>query len=64
MIRPMGIGVQGMSDMLMKLRVPFEDSEATKLNHDIFETIYHAALTESLELSKEKGPYEKFQGSP
>lgn len=56
MLRPMGIGVQGMSDMLMKLKMPFEDPQTLKLNHDIFETIYHAALTESLEISKSKGP--------
>lgn len=62
--RPIGIGVQGLADAFIKMRFPFESNEARKLNRDIFETIYFAALTESLELAKQFGPYETFKGSP
>lgn len=62
--RPIGIGVQGMADLFLSLRFPFESEEARQLNKDIFETIYFAALTESVNLAKEFGPYSSFQGSP
>jgi len=62
--RPIGIGVQGLADAFIKMRFPFESAEARKLNRDIFETIYFAALTESVALAKKHGPYETFQGSP
>ena len=62
--RPIGIGVQGLSDTFMKLRLPFDSEEAKELNKDIFETIYFAALTESNKLAKQFGTYETFEGSP
>ncbi|WP_027001002.1 ribonucleoside-diphosphate reductase subunit alpha [Eisenibacter elegans] len=62
--RPIGIGVQGLADAFAMLRMPFESEEARGLNKDIFETIYYAALTASLELAKKNGPYETFPGSP
>ena len=62
--RPIGIGVQGLADVYMMLRMPFDSSEATKLNKDIFETIYHAALEQSMENAITDGPYETFRGSP
>lgn len=62
--RPIGIGVQGLADVFAILRVPFESPEARKLNKDIFETIYYAALEESCQLAIEEGPYETFEGSP
>jgi ribonucleoside-diphosphate reductase alpha subunit len=62
--RPIGIGVQGLADAFIKMRFPFESNEAKKLNRDIFETIYFAALSESLELAKKHGAYESFPGSP
>jgi ribonucleoside-diphosphate reductase alpha chain len=46
------------------LRMPFDSEEARGLNKDIFETIYYAALEASMEIAKEKGPYETYQGSP
>ena len=52
--RPIGIGVQGLADVFVQLRHPFESDEAKKLNKDIFETIYHAALEASMELSKKR----------
>jgi len=62
--RPIGIGVQGLADAFILLRHPFESEEAQALNRDIFETIYFAAMTASMELSKEEGPYETYAGSP
>jgi ribonucleoside-diphosphate reductase alpha chain len=62
--RPIGIGVQGLADAFILLRLPFDSEEAQKLNKEIFETIYYAALTASKELAKELGPYETYEGSP
>jgi len=62
--RPIGIGVQGLADAFILMRFPFDGPEARKLNRDIFETIYFAALTESCQLAKEQGPYSTFEGSP
>ncbi|KPI41330.1 Ribonucleoside-diphosphate large chain [Cyphellophora attinorum] len=62
--RPIGLGVQGLADAFLALRLPFDSPEARQLNIQIFETIYHAALTASCALAKELGPYETYQGSP
>lgn len=62
--RPIGIGVQGLADAFIELRLPFESEEAQRLNKEIFETIYFAALTASNELAKIDGPYSTFKGSP
>eukprot|EP00540_Astrosyne_radiata_P020131 CAMPEP_0116848658 /NCGR_PEP_ID=MMETSP0418-20121206/15130_1 /TAXON_ID=1158023 /ORGANISM="Astrosyne radiata, Strain 13vi08-1A" /LENGTH=570 /DNA_ID=CAMNT_0004480275 /DNA_START=216 /DNA_END=1928 /DNA_ORIENTATION=+ len=62
--RPIGIGVQGLADTFLRLRMPFDASEARSLNRDIFETIYFAAMTASKDLAKQQGPYESFAGSP
>ncbi|MCY4297924.1 MAG: ribonucleoside-diphosphate reductase subunit alpha [Flavobacteriaceae bacterium] len=62
--RPIGIGVQGLADTFIKLRYPFTSDEAKKLNKDIFETIYFAAVTASVEEAIKDGPYQSFQGSP
>ncbi|RXW14162.1 hypothetical protein EST38_g11687 [Candolleomyces aberdarensis] len=62
--RPIGIGVQGLADAFMILRMPFDSPEAKQLNLQIFETIYHAALEASSELAARDGPYETWEGSP
>ena len=62
--RPIGIGVQGLADAFILMRFPFDSEEAKKLNRDIFETIYYAALTASKDLAKENGTYETYAGSP
>lgn len=62
--RPIGLGVQGLADVFLLLRLPFESQEARILNSQIFETMYFAAMETSMELAKENGPYESFQGSP
>ncbi|TNF29059.1 MAG: ribonucleoside-diphosphate reductase subunit alpha [Bacteroidetes bacterium] len=62
--RPVGLGVQGLADTFIKMRLPFDSDEAKKLNREIFETIYYAAMTCSKDLAKEFGPYETYAGSP
>jgi ribonucleotide reductase alpha subunit len=62
--RPIGIGIQGLADALQIMKIPFEDDRAIELNKQIFETIYHASMTASLELAKVEGPYSSFKGSP
>ena len=62
--RPIGLGVNGLADAFLALRLPFDSPEARQLNIQIFETIYHAALTASCELAKELGTYETYEGSP
>jgi len=62
--RPVGLGVQGLADTFIKLRMPFTSDEAKALNQEIFETLYFAALTASKDLAKTEGPYESYEGSP
>lgn len=62
--RPIGIGIQGLADVFIKMRFPYESQEASELNKDIFETIYFAALTASNELAQQYGHYESYPGSP
>jgi len=62
--RPIGLGVQGLADVFCSLRLPFDSEEAKKINSYIFETIYHASLEASCELSDEHEPYSSFKGSP
>ncbi|MFG4005049.1 ribonucleoside-diphosphate reductase subunit alpha [Flavobacterium aquidurense] len=62
--RPVGLGVQGLADAFIMLRMPFTSDEAKVLNQEIFETLYFAAVTASMEMAKEEGPYSTFAGSP
>ncbi len=62
--RPIGIGVQGLADAFALTDIPFESTEAKELNTKIFETIYHASLEQSMELSKVERTYSSFSGSP
>lgn len=62
--RPIGIGIQGLADAFLLMRMPFESEEARRLNEDIHETIYHGSLVASMELAKKDSPYETWKGSP
>ncbi|MBT6161981.1 MAG: ribonucleoside-diphosphate reductase subunit alpha [Flavobacteriaceae bacterium] len=62
--RPVGLGVQGLADTFILLRLPFTSDAAKELNQDIFETLYYAAVTASMEEAKKDGPYETYKGSP
>lgn len=62
--RPIGIGVQGLSDVFQMLGLPYDSEEALELDKQIFEAIYYGALKASIDLAKKDGPYESFKGSP
>jgi ribonucleoside-diphosphate reductase alpha chain len=62
--RPVGLGVQGLADAFIMLRLPFTSEQAKQLNQEIFETIYFAAVSASVEEAKADGPYESYKGSP
>ena len=62
--RPVGLGVQGLADAFIMLRMPFTCDEARTLNQEIFETLYFAAVTASMEMAQEEGPYSSYNGSP
>ena len=62
--RPLGIGVQGLVDVYIQMRFPFESKEAAQLNKEIFECLYHGLVQQSIELAKTQGPYSTFDGSP
>ncbi|MCM4171776.1 ribonucleoside-diphosphate reductase subunit alpha [Arenibacter sp. TNZ] len=62
--RPIGLGVQGLADAFIMLRLPFTSDAAKELNQEIFETLYFAAVTASMEMAKEEGTYSSYEGSP
>ena len=62
--RPLGIGIQGLADVYIKMRYPFESPEAKKLNKEIFETLYYGCLKGSINCAKKEGKYSSFDGSP
>ena len=62
--RPVGLGVQGLADTFIMLRLPFTSDKAKELNQEIFETLYFAAVTASVEEAKKDGVYQTFKGSP
>ena len=62
--RPIGLGVQGLADTFIQLRMPFTSDTAKELNQEIFETLYFAAVTASMEMAQEEGPYTTYKGSP
>jgi ribonucleoside-diphosphate reductase alpha chain len=72
--RPIGIGVQGLADVFATLRLPWTSEAATKLNRELFENIYFAAVQESMDMTQDAdwsgrpaglvGAYPSFEGSP
>jgi ribonucleoside-diphosphate reductase alpha chain len=62
--RPIGLGVQGLADVFILMRLPFESELAKVLNKNIFETIYFAAMTASMDLARKQEAYQSFKGSP
>lgn len=62
--RPIGIGLQGLADLFMKLNMAFDSPEAMELNVNVAETMYFSALEASCELAKRDGPYSSYEGSP
>jgi ribonucleoside-diphosphate reductase alpha chain len=62
--RPIGIGIQGLADTFIKMKMPFDSPESRQLNKEVFDTIYFAAMTASKDLAIKDGPYESIKGSP
>jgi len=63
--RPIGLGVQGLADTFVCMRLPFESAAAADLNRKIFETIYFAACSASCALAEAHGAaYPSYKGSP
>ena len=62
--RPIGLGVQGLADAFVMMRLPFESEEAQRINREIFETIYFASMEASMELAQVEGSYQTYKGSP
>jgi ribonucleoside-diphosphate reductase alpha chain len=62
--RPIGLGVQGLADAFIMLRLPFTSDDAKTLNQEIFETLYFAAITASMEMAIDEGVYSSYEGSP
>jgi len=62
--RPIGLGVQGLADVFLQLRLPYDSEAAMQLNREIFETIYFGAMTASKDLARQEGPYSTYHGSP
>jgi ribonucleoside-diphosphate reductase subunit M1 len=62
--RPIGIGVQGLADTFIQLRMPYDSEKARLLNVQIFETLYYGALEASSEIAEKDGPYSTYEGSP
>jgi ribonucleoside-diphosphate reductase alpha subunit len=62
--RPIGLGVQGLADVFMRMGYAFTSEEAKDINRKIFESIYLGAIEESLALGDKYGCYESFTGSP
>jgi ribonucleoside-diphosphate reductase alpha chain len=61
--RSIGIGVSGLADVFCMMRMPFDSPQAERLNAEIFETIYYAAVRQSVDLAKVNGPFPNFKGS-
>lgn len=62
--RPTGLGVQGLADLFLELKLPFDSEKARQINKDIFETMYYGAMSASCDLAEEEGHYSTFEGSP
>lgn len=52
--RPIGIGVQGLADTFALMDIAFHSNAAKEVNRQIFETIYHASLEQSMEIARER----------
>jgi ribonucleoside-diphosphate reductase alpha subunit len=62
--RPIGLGVQGLADVFMSLKIPFTSDEACEINKEIFETIYFGSMSASVDLAQRDGYYPTYIGSP
>jgi ribonucleoside-diphosphate reductase alpha subunit len=62
--RSIAMGVQGLADVFMLLRLPFEGVVSERIDYAITETLYHGGVTRSAQLARRDGSYPLFEGSP
>jgi len=62
--RPVGLGVQGLADVFLQMKLSFDSEEARMINKEIFETMYFGAMNASHDIAIVKGSYSTFKGSP
>lgn len=62
--RPIGLGIQGLYDCLVKMGIPYDSDEAVEISSKIGNAMYYAAIDASCNLAKVYGPYETYAGSP
>jgi ribonucleotide reductase alpha subunit len=51
---PIGLGIQGLADTLISMKIPFESDMALRFNRNMMETIYNAALSASKDIAKSR----------
>ncbi len=61
--RKIGLGVMGWADMLMKAEISYASKEGTHLAGEVMEFIDYVSKTESVEMAKERGRFNNFEGS-
>lgn len=60
-MRSIGIGIQGLADVFIMMKLVYGDDESRVLNREIAETIHHGALEASCELAGDTQPYPHFR---
>jgi ribonucleoside-diphosphate reductase alpha chain len=62
--RAIGVGIQGLADLFLKLKLSFTSDQAKTINKRLYECLYFGCMWESMELAKTEGAYDGFEGSP
>lgn len=61
--RKIGLGVMGFADMLIKMGIPYNSTDAIKKAEEIMKFIQEESKKMSVELGKEKGSFKNFEKS-
>ncbi len=61
--RPVGLGVMGFQDMLIKMRIPYSSEQAVELADYSQELVSYHAILASSKLAAERGCYSTYKGS-
>jgi ribonucleoside-diphosphate reductase alpha subunit len=62
--RPIGIGVQGLSDLFQELKMSWEETETKLFHKKLFEYLYYCALEKSCLMAQKYGTYSSYENSP